>query len=157
MRIAKSALAAFGDQDFLTGFGHVGDQGFAILGKDLGADRHRDDHVFAACAGAVLAHAMLPPLGTEMLLVAEIDQGVDVLRRAHDDRATVAAVTAVGAAELDELLAPEADTAIAAVSGLYVDLGLIDELHRATRRRREPDGPLQANKGAAGLKRRFPK
>jgi endonuclease/exonuclease/phosphatase family metal-dependent hydrolase len=48
-----------------------------------------------------------------------------------------AAVAAVRAAELDELLAPERDGAGAAVAGADVDLGLVEELHAA------PTGPLR--------------
>jgi hypothetical protein len=41
-----------------------------------------------------------------------------------------AAVAAIRAAELDELLAPEGDDAVAAVAGTAIDLGLVEELHR---------------------------
>src|SRR3546814_710293 len=41
------------------------------------------------------------------------------------------AVAAVGAAELDELLAAERHAAVAAVAALQEDLGLVEELHRA--------------------------
>ena len=44
----------------------------------------------------------------EMLMVAVVDQGVEVVDRVKDDVAALAAVTTVGAAELDELLAAEA-------------------------------------------------
>ena len=55
------------------------------------------------CADAVAA-----ALGLEVLAVAEVDQGVEVVDRLEHDVAAAAAVAAVGAAELDELLAPEA-------------------------------------------------
>ena len=44
-----------------------------------------------------------------MLLVAEVDQRVQIVHRLDDDVAAAAAIAAVGPAELDELLAPEAD------------------------------------------------
>jgi hypothetical protein len=53
--------------------------------------------------------------------VAVVDQGVDVLVGHRPDAAAAAAVAAVGAAEGDELLAPEAHAAGAAVSGGHVD------------------------------------
>jgi hypothetical protein len=43
--------------------------------------------------------------------------------------AAPAAVAAVRAAELDELLAPEGDDAVAAVAGLHPNLGFVEELH----------------------------
>ena len=70
-----------------------------------------------------------PRSALEMLLVAVVDQRVEVVGRLDDDVAAAPAVAAVGAAELDELLAPEADAAGAAVAALQVDLGLVEEFH----------------------------
>ena len=64
-----------------------------------------------------------------MLRVAEVDERVEVGHRLEHDVAAASAVAAVGAAELDELLAPERDHAIAAVAGAEIDLGLIEEFH----------------------------
>ena len=47
-------------------------------------------------------------LGLEMLLIAEIDQGVEIGHAFDDDIAAAAAVAAVGPAEFDIFLAPEA-------------------------------------------------
>src|SRR5262249_5398266 len=41
------------------------------------------------------------------------------------------AIAAIGAAELDELLAPERDGAGAAIAALHEDLGLVEEFHEA--------------------------
>ena len=79
---------------------------------------------------AVLAHAGAAVGGGEMLLVAVIDQRVEAIDRFGDDIAALATVAAIGAAKLDELLAPERDAAIAAVAGANVDLGLVEKLHR---------------------------
>src|SRR5690606_16552070 len=59
----------------------------------------------------------------------EVDQGVEVLRRFQPHAAAVAAVAAVRPAERDELLAPESDAAVAAVSGGDGDFGFVDEFH----------------------------
>ena len=91
---------------------------------------HLDDEVLAAGAGAVGAGAALAARGAEMLGVAEVDQRIEAGHRFEDDVAALAAVAAVGPAELDELLAPEADRAGAAGAGLHVDLGLVEEMHR---------------------------
>jgi hypothetical protein len=68
----------------------------------------------------------------EMLPVAVIDQCVERRLGPADHSTTAAAVTAVRPAARDVLLAPEADAAIAAVAALDVDLGLIEEAHRAS-------------------------
>ncbi len=47
------------------------------------------------------------------------------------DVAALAAVAAVGPAELDELLAPKADGAGSAGAGADEDLGLVEEMHLA--------------------------
>ena len=56
--------------------------------------------------------AGLAVLGEEVLLVAVVDQRVQPVDRLGPDVAALAAVAAVRAAELDELLAPEADAAV---------------------------------------------
>ena len=77
-----------------------------------------------------------------MLGITEVDQGIEAGHRLEDDVAAAAAVAAVGAAELDELLAPEAHRAWTAGAGADEDLGLIEEMHRGAVRRcgrsREP-------------------
>ncbi len=74
--------------------------------------------------------APLPPFGrAEMLGVAEVDQGIEVVFGDEDDVAALAAVAAVGSTEFDEFLPPEGDHAVAAVAGAEVDLGLVEKLH----------------------------
>ena len=68
-------------------------------------------------------------LGLEVLLIAEVDQGVEPGGAFDHDVAAPAAVAAVRAAELDELLAPERDAARPAVAGADIDPGLIEKLH----------------------------
>ena len=68
-------------------------------------------------------------LRLEVLLVAIVEQRVEVRHAFEDDVAAFAAVAAVRSAELDVFLAAEADAAIAAVTGAHIDLGLIEELH----------------------------
>ena len=62
-------------------------------------------------------------------MVAEVRQRVQPLPRDQVDVAAVAAVAAVRPAERDELLAAKADHAAAAVAGLHLDRGFVDELH----------------------------
>ena len=51
--------------------------------------------------------------------------------RLGPDVAALAAVAAVGAAELDELLAAEADAAAAAAAGPDLNAGMVEEFHTA--------------------------
>jgi hypothetical protein len=69
----------------------------------------------------------------EMLLVAEVDQGVEIGERLDDHVAAAAAIAAVGTAILDEFLAPEAHAPGPAVTGLRVDLALVEEFHGGAR------------------------
>ena len=133
MGIAEAAVAAAQQDHPLAGFGQVGDHFFAVLGQYLGADRQLHDHAFARAAGAVLAHAVMADLGLEMLLIAEIDQGVEIGDAFDDDIAAASAVAAVGAAVLDVFLTTEADGACAALTALDENLGLIEKLHGVRR------------------------
>ena len=95
----------------------IGDQGFAILFIDLGADRDLHHGVGAIGAGHDLAFAAFAALGLHMLLIAVVDQGVEILHRFGPDVAALAAIAAIGTAIFDELLAPEGNAAIAARAG----------------------------------------
>jgi hypothetical protein len=113
----------------VAGLGQIGDQGLAVLLEHLRAGRQLENHVGAAGAGAVLAHAVAALLRLEVLLVAIVEQRVEVGHAFEDDVAAFAAVAAVGTAELDIFLAAEAYAAIAAVTGAHINLGFIEELH----------------------------
>ena len=132
MGVAEAAVAALGDDDALARRLEVGEQRLVVLVEHLRAVRHFQHGVGAAAAGAVLAHAVHAGLGLEMLLVAEVDQRVEAVGAFDHDVAAAPAIAAVGAAELDELLAPERDAARPAVAGADVDAGLIKELHGAS-------------------------
>ncbi len=128
-QVAPAAVAAARQQDALAGEREVRDDGFPILVEDLGADRNPQHHVFGALAGALLPRPALAVLREEMLLVAIVDQRVQPLDRLDPDVATLAAVTPVRPAEFDELLASEADAAVAARPRTDVDARDIEELH----------------------------
>src|SRR6185312_7909410 len=112
--VAEAAIAALGDGEALADLGEIGEQGLAVLLVDLGANRHLHDLVFAVGAVPILAHAVAAALGLEMLLVAIIDERIELRDRLDDDVAAVAAVAAVWHAELDELLAAERRAAVPA-------------------------------------------
>ena len=128
------AVAAAQQGDLLARHVEVGEHGFLVVVEDLGADGDLDVHRGGAGAGTVGARAVAALLATEMLGVAEVDQGVEVLHGLeHDIRAT-AAIAAVGTAELDEALAAEGDDAVAAIAGAAVDFCLIEEFHGSFKR-----------------------
>jgi hypothetical protein len=127
--VAEPAVAAAQQNAALAGAGHIGDHGLVIIADNLRPDRHLEHEVAPAGAGTVAPGATAPVLRAEMLLVAIIDQRVEVVLRDEDDVAALAAIAAVGPAELDELLAPEAHRAGAAIAALYIDLALVEEFH----------------------------
>ena len=131
MRVAETAVAALQKDEPLAGAGEVGEH-LAVLGiHDLGADRNLQDQIFASRAGALAPGAGPAVVRPEMLPIAKVDQGIEIIGRGKDDVAASAAVTAVGAAELDEFLAAKARAPAPAVTALQVDLALVEKLHLA--------------------------
>ena len=137
MRVAEAAVAAARKPHAITRVHDFREQRLLILVEHLRARRHLDDDVRAGRTGAVLAHATDAALGFEVLLVAVVDQRVEVGDALDPDIAALAAVAAVGPAEFDELLAPERHGAGSARAGGDVDLGLVEELHASYALRRE--------------------
>src|SRR5215831_19866981 len=129
MRVAKPTVAAFGNGDALADMGEVGKHRLTIFFVDLRPDRYLEHHVLAIGAGAVLAHPVTAALCLEMLLVAVVDQGVEAVDRLDNHIAALSAVATIGAAELDEFLAPERYAAVPARTRRNVDLGFIEEFH----------------------------
>jgi hypothetical protein len=64
-----------------------------------------------------------------MLLVAVVDQGVEIVLSDENDVAALAAIATVRSAELNKLLAPEARRAGAAVAALHIDFALVEKFH----------------------------
>ena len=129
--VAEAAIAAAREQHAHTGFVQIGDNGLFVFVENLGARRHFQDDTLAVGAVTVLAHAVAAGRAFEVLLVAIVDQCVEAVSGFDPDIAATPSVAAIGAAEWDELLAPERDRAGAAVAGAHVDLGLIQEFHGA--------------------------
>ena len=136
MRVAETAIAAARDAKAVSGFDQIGDDRFLVLSQHFRSGRNLDRHVLTVCAGAVAAHAVDAAFGLEMLLITVVDERVEVLDALDPDVAALAAVAAVGAAELDEFFAPEADAPVTAVAGLDVDFRQIEEFHAAPRQRK---------------------
>jgi hypothetical protein len=70
-------------------------------------------------------------LGLELGMEAIVDEGVQVQARDEEHRPAPASVAPVGPASWYELLAPETETAVAAVARLHVDVDFVDE-HEVT-------------------------
>ena len=64
-----------------------------------------------------------------MLLEAVVDQGVEIFHRFGNHIAAAPAIAAIRSAIFDELLAPERDAAVAAGTGLGIDLGNVEKAH----------------------------
>src|ERR1700759_2853877 len=75
---------------------------------------------------------MIADVGLEMLLVAEIDQRIEIGDAFDDHVAALAATAAIGAAEFDELLTAETLRARAAVTAFQEDLSLVEKFHRVS-------------------------
>src|SRR5258708_35275525 len=148
MLLAKTAIAALGKNGAIANLGEIGEERFIVLVENLGAFRHLEDDVGSRRTGAVLAHAVAAGLRLEMLLIAIVDQGIQPIDALRDDIAAAAAIAAVRATELDELLAPERNATRAAVAGADVHLGLVEELHgRSSRNRSTGTDELMARMG----------
>ena len=129
MLVAEAAAAALGDEDAIAVLGEVTERLLGVDVVDHGADR--DDHfgIRAAAAAAIGAAAGLAVGALEGAHVAEIGERVQARLGDEVDAAASPAVTAVGPAERDELLAAKADHAAPAVAGLHLDRGFVDEFH----------------------------
>ncbi len=102
---------------------------FGIGVVHAGADRHPDQQVLALAPGHLPAHTVLAAFGTMVTLMAKIDQRIQTAVADQQDTAAVTAVTAIRAALGDELFAPKAHAAVAAIPGLDLDNRFVDEFH----------------------------
>src|SRR5262249_62115703 len=119
--VGDAAFAALGGPCLRADRGEVGEQRLAVLLVDLRADRHLHHDVGTAGAMTILTHAGTAVLRGVVLLVAVVDQRVEAVDRDHHHVAAAAAIAAVGPAKLDELLAPERQAAVPAVTGADID------------------------------------
>ena len=92
-------------------------------------DRHDHGQIGAASPGTIGAPAVLAALGAKPPGKTVIGQGIQFGVGPQVDTAAIAAIAAVGTAEGNVFLPPEADAAVAAVAGLDPDDDLIDEFH----------------------------
>jgi len=129
MHVAQAAAAALGHQQAVAMRGQIADHFVGADVHDHGADRHGDDQVFPTLAIGLAAHAILAALRLEDAVMAEIDQGVEVLVGADPHAAAITAVATVRPAQRNELLATETDAAVAAVAGDHLDFCFVYKFH----------------------------
>ena len=128
--IAKAAIATLGQKVALPDFGKVSDQGFVVFLINLGALGNLQYDICTLGAVAVAPHAVNAGLGLEMLLVAVVDQRIESADYLDPDVAALAAIAAIGAAKLDELLAAKGYRSRATVTGADMHLCLVQKFHR---------------------------
>src|SRR3984885_4882084 len=134
MRVAKSAVAAFGQHELFAERREIVDQRRSVFVEDLCSDRDLEHDVLAVGAVAILAHAIGALWGLEMLLVAIVDQGIQPIDHFDDHIAATPAIAAGGSAELDILLAEEGHAPVSTVAGADIHLGFVEKFHALTRR-----------------------
>src|SRR5437879_5860348 len=129
MAVAKAAIAAAQQHDTLARADQVGEEAFLVVGENLRPDRHAQHDVAPLRTRLVRPGAAAPVLCPEMLLVAVIDQRVEIVGGEEDDVAALAALAAIGPAEFDEFLAAKAHRPAPAVTALQIDLALVKKFH----------------------------
>ena len=68
-------------------------------------------------------------VGLVLLLIAEVDQRVEILHALGADIAALATIAAIWPAELNEFFPPERNAAISSIAGFDVNFCLVEEFH----------------------------
>ena len=74
-------------------------------------------------------HPVAAGVGLEMLVVAVVDEGVEIAVAHRVDAAAASAIAAPGSAIFDEFLAAKSDAAVAAIACGDRDFSFVDEFH----------------------------
>ena len=128
MPVAQPPTAPLHEYHFLSVFRHFGHH-FARLGI-LGhcPQRHVQDNILSVASVHLGPAAVFTVLGHLVALVFKVNQGPVLAVAAQDHVAAPSAVSAVGAAELDEFLAAEVARSRAPVAGAGVYLDVVYEV-----------------------------
>src|SRR5580704_9175323 len=126
-RVALAAAAASCDDKSIAGRGEIMQHlaGFPIVDDGAHGRGNVDRCAFAALA--VAAFAVAAPLGLVFGVETEVQEGIVMLAGDQDHIAALASVAAAGPAARNEFLAPEGETAVAAVAGFDRNYDLIDK------------------------------
>ena len=108
-------------------FSQLGEQATRDIVDHLRAGRDAENQILAIGTRALATHTRRAVAGAPVRLPA-VGLEVALVTIAKQDHVTaLAAVTAIGSALRDELLATEADAPVATGSGLKDDFGFVDE------------------------------
>ena len=129
MGVAVSAIAAAQKHYALPGLGQVQQHMLAILIQNLGSRRNLQDDVVAFTASALTPHAMGASFGFVVLLVAKIDECVEIIDTLNDYIAAATAIAAVGPTMFDGFFTPKANAAGAAVTAFDKNFRFVKEAH----------------------------
>ncbi len=116
-------------QQPLPGLDQVPNELLGVFVDHAGANRYRQHQGVAAPTGAVRPLSWRTVLRPIAGLVAVVDQCIERLDGLKIDTAPVATVTPVRPTFLDELFAPETETAPAALARLHANCSFVDEFH----------------------------
>jgi len=125
--IAMASASALSDQDPLVGLGKIVEQFAGGVVVDLGAGRDRNIEILAVTPVTVAAFAVPSAFGAEDMVESEFEKRVLVGIRDEIDVAAVTAIAAAGTALRDELLPPEGNATVPAVTGFDCNFGFVDE------------------------------
>ena len=154
VRVPAPAPAPARDDDPCLVLAQVGDDRPVVDVRHLRPHGNREDDVVAVGAVLARAAAVAAALRVEDRLGAEGREVAQVGVGDEDDVAAAAAVAAVRAALRHELLAPEAEAAVAAATRLDADAdAIVEHAHRLTSRSRA-HVRVAAPRGRARLARR---
>lgn len=107
MRVSEAPIPPGGDQRPLARLGQIGEKGLIVFRENLRTGRNLQRNILSSRTRSVRAHAAFAVSGLEVLLIAEIDQSVEVRDALDPDIAALAAITTIRSTELNELLTPE--------------------------------------------------
>jgi hypothetical protein len=128
-RVAASAPASFGHYRTLAVRDEVRDELPALLIPYDRANRHLDNQLLSLLAGLVARPAVAASLGLVVLLVAEVNKGIDAVVSLQHDASATAAVAPGRPAVGHEFLPTEGHYPLSTIPRLNVYLYFVNELH----------------------------
>jgi hypothetical protein len=108
-------------------------QGAGLVVIEHGADRHLQNRIHAFAATAVGSFAVPSAFRFVFGIKPEVNQGIMPFARFHDDVAAASPIPAGGTAPGNELLPPEGNAAVPAISGLHHDFCFIGKQENTLR------------------------
>ena len=131
--VAQAMKAAARHQYALSGLHHITDQLLGIRIVNHGANRHGNLQILPFGAGHIAPSAILAALRVKAALEAEIRQRVQIRMPDHVHAAAITAITTIRPTHGDEFFAAKTGHAIAAVTGLDVNMRFVNEFHFSPR------------------------